>query len=188
MYLFFNWVSSQWYIALLDRNKNIVEQKRFSIAWNESTLTTQIIDWFLKEVSVSYSDIENIICVVWPWSFTWIRTISLVVNTLSFIYPHIELTPVNFFDLYDTYPVIKSSSKRDLFVKMSESDIIEVMSNELFEEKCLSHTIYWDTNPERFATHRDIVSDINYRDIISNIEIKKYKTLAPLYIKKPNIS
>lgn len=58
--------------------------------------------------------------------------ISLVVNTLAYIYPHIFLTGISFFDMYDAYPIIKTSSKKDLFVKREKYASIEVVSNEDF--------------------------------------------------------
>lgn len=188
MYLFFNGVSSTWYIALLDREKNIIASDSFHISWNESTQTIPIIDKFLAAQAVGYEDIENIMCVVWPWSFTWIRTISLVVNTLAYTHINIQLTPVNFFDLYNKYPIVKSSSKRDLFVKQSKSDIIQVMSNSDFEVSMKHAHVFWDTNSERFQKKIHIYWDIEYKDIIKNIVLQDATRIAPLYIKKPNIS
>lgn len=188
MYLFFNWVSSQWYVALLDNNKNIVASDEFQISWNESTQTIPIIDIFLASQWVDYKDIENIICVAGPWSFTWIRTISLVVNTLAYTYKNIKLTSVNFFDLFNNYPIVKSSSKRDLFVKFSKSDIISVMSNSDFEGSCESKQIYWDTSTDRFSKEISLASDIDYKTVLKNITLDDAIRIAPLYIKKPNIS
>jgi len=36
---------------------------------------------------------------------------------------------VNYFDLFDQYPIVKQSSKRDMFVKKEKNTIIEIMSN-----------------------------------------------------------
>jgi tRNA A37 threonylcarbamoyladenosine modification protein TsaB len=188
MYLFFNGVSSHWYIALLDEDKNIIVSETFHIEWNESTKTIPIIDMFLESQKLEYSAIQNIICVVGPWSFTWIRTISLVVNTLAYTYKHIKLTPVNFFDLYSDYPIVKSSSKRDLFVKRSKSAIIEVMSNSDFEEKMEGTKIFWDTDIGRFEKEIHISHDIDYETLLKTIALQDTTRIAPLYIKKPNIS
>ena len=188
MYIFFDWVSSEWYIALVDTNKDIIASDNFQISWNESTQTIPIIDEFLTAQKVNYTDIENIMCVAGPWSFTWIRTISLVVNTLAYTYKNIKLTSVNFFDLYDTYPIVKSSSKRDLFVKYSKSDIIQVLSNTDFENLREDNHIYWDTNCDRFTKDISISQKIDYQKVIKNIAITDTSKIAPLYIKKPNIS
>lgn len=188
MYLFFNGVSSEWYIALLSSDKKITAYDTFEISWNESTQTIPIIDEFLSAQNITYEQIKNIICVVGPWSFTGIRTISLVVNTLAFTYWHIKLTPVNFFDLYNRYPIVKSSSKRDLFVKMNKSAIIEVISNSEFEKNCSESNIFGDTDTSRFERAINISSEIEYSEVLAAIDIADETRLAPLYIKKPNIS
>lgn len=90
---------------------------------------------FLSSMNTKIKDIENIVVVHGPGSFTGIRTIVLLVNTLSFIYPKLHLTPLSFFDMYKNYPICKTSSKRDLFVKYSKSAIIEVVKNEELESK-----------------------------------------------------
>jgi len=132
--------------------------------------------------------IQTIICVAGPGSFTGIRTISLVVNTLAYIYTHISLISVNFFDLYSDYPAVKSSSKRDLFVKMSKSDTIEVMTNADFETLCQQVTIYGDTNSERFTKDIQIRDTIDYKNVLKNIDGTHCDRISPLYIKKPNIT
>lgn len=188
MYLFFDGVSSDWYIWLFDENRALIASESFLIHGNESTQTIPVIDSFLKKQSILYEDIENIVTVVGPWSFTGIRTISLVVNSLSYIYPNIYLTAYNFFDLYDRYPIVKASSKRDLFVKWEKSATIAIIQNEDFNEKIQQDIIYGDINLERFSKNIEIKKNIDYEDIFQNIELSGQKQVAPLYIKKPNIS
>lgn len=188
MYLFFNGVSSDAYIALISPDREIISSQSFEISGNESTKTIPIIDHFLSKNSICYENIENIITVVWPGSFTGIRTISLVVNTLAYIYPNIHLTPVNFFDLFTSYPIVKSSSKRDLFVKYLNSATIEIITNTDFEKSFPSGKIYGDVNLERFENNYDISRDIDYTQICKDISFMDLKKLSPLYIKKPNIS
>ena len=94
-----------------------------------------MIDEFLVRQKISYEQIQNIVCVVGPGSFTGIRMVTLVVNTITFIYPHIFLTPLSFFELYHEYPIIKTCSKQDLFVKWEKSGTIEVITNADFLEK-----------------------------------------------------
>jgi hydrogenase maturation factor len=72
--------------------------------------------------------LENIVVVNGPGSFTGIRTISLIANTINYVIKK-DLTEFSYFDLFDTYPICKPSSKRDTFVKKSESDEIEIIQN-----------------------------------------------------------
>jgi hypothetical protein len=43
------------------------------------------------------------------------------------------LTPISFFDLYNNYPIIKSSSKRDSFFKKEKNSPIEIIYNDELE-------------------------------------------------------
>jgi hypothetical protein len=45
------------------------------------------------------------------------------------------MTALSYFQLYNKYPIIKASSKRDCFVQMKENSKIEIISNEILEEK-----------------------------------------------------
>ena len=188
MYIFFDWVSSDWFVGLFNDHKQLIASKRFEIAGNESTQTIPIIDTFLTKNSLKYADITHIVCVIGPGSFTGIRTISLVVNTLAYIHPHILLSWVNFFDMYSDYPIVKSSSKRDLFVKYNESAIIEVVKNEDFEKSFPWTKIYGDTNLTKFEKNFNIERQIDYESFFQDYSCEDKKTLAPLYFKKPNIT
>ena len=188
MYLFFDGVSTSGYIWFFWEDKTCIAQESFLIWGNESSKATPLIDNFLKKNAISYEQIQNIITVVWPGSFTGIRTVSLIINTLAYIYPHISLSPVNFFDLYRSYPIVKASSKRDLFVKWEKSATIEVVSNQFFEENLVWSLIFWDINMERFQREIELNSKRDYENVLNNITLQDLKKIAPLYIKKPNIS
>jgi hypothetical protein len=188
MHLFFDWVSSKWYLAIFSEKREIIAEEYFEISGNESTKSIPMIDDFLSSQGVSYDDIENIVVVVGPGSFTGIRTISLVVNSLSYIYPKIKLTAVNFFDMYNNFPIVKSSSKRDLFVKYQKSATIEIQQNHDFISKFSWMTIYGDTNNLEICEKYEVLQTIDYKSFIKNITLQNEKRIAPLYIKKPNIS
>jgi len=154
MYLFFDGVSTQWFIWFFSGKRELLCSERFSISWNESTKTISI---------------------------------TLVVNTLAFIYPHISLTTLWFFDLYDSYPIVKASSKRDLFVKMWKSDIIQIVKNDDFCDMYSWDQIFGDINPW-VLWNFTITNDVDYEDVFRKVSIDDSKTIAPMYIKKPNIS
>lgn len=165
-----------------------ISSHSFEIAGNESSKSISIIDDFIRANNFTYQGIDTIICVNGPGSFTGIRTISLVVNTLSFIYPHISLTSLSFFDLYDSYPIAKASSKRDLFVKYKKWDIIQIQSNITFEEHLQTQIIYGDMNQQVFTKPLHIIWYVDYNKICKNLKLRNDIKIAPLYIKKPNIS
>lgn len=189
MYLFLNAVSKEGSIILFDDKKTIIEKENLSIVWEESSKLIDFVDNFLKKNSISYNEIENLVVVNWPGSFTWIRAICLVANTLSYIYTNLRLTEFSYFDLYKDYPIVKASSKRDLFVKKSKNNIIEVIKNEDFLNYIKSeqiNTIYW----EEFAWLEDIKvqKSISYVNLIKETILKDEKQIDAYYIKKPSIS
>lgn len=188
-YLFLDAVSTQGYIAVFDvHTKKEQAAHSFIMLGNESTKLLKEIDRFFLQHNISYLDIQNIACVVGPGSFTGVRTISLIVNALAYSYPNIYLTALNFFDLYDTYPIVKTSSKRDIFVKYSKNDIIEIIKNDIFSEKYTWEKVYGDIELERFDRKYNLSSEIDYRSLMQKIDFTDEKRLSPLYIKKPNIS
>lgn len=186
MKLFINTIAKNAYLWLFDENKKVFAEKYFEIKGNESSLLLPKIEEFLKENNLKYSDIENFIVVNWPGSFTWVRTAVLAINTINFI-THKNITPISYFDLFDNYPIIKSSSRRDSFFKKDKNSEIEIWENEKikkFLEKNNISKINWDWNLENI----EILENIDYYDIINKIELQKNKKITPLYIKKPNIS
>lgn len=198
MNIFIDAVSSNWVLILFDNNRIILSKQNISVVANESSLLVNIIDEFLKKNKTSYYDLENIVVVNWPWSFTWIRAIVLIVNTINFIINK-NITPINYFDLFNSFPIIKTSSKRDLFVKFNKDSKIEVLTNEDFLDiinKEKIDIIYWDLTNNlvdnvwdlEFKKIFEIKNNINYGNIIKNIDFKILKIIEPLYIKKPLIS
>lgn len=188
MYLVFDGVSQEGYIWLYDSDRQHIFSERFHISGNESTLTISVIHNFLNKHWIFYWEIENIIVIVGPGSFTGIRTISLVVNTLAYIHKNIYLTPINIFDLYDSYPIVIPSSKRDLFVKWKKWAIIEVLQNTDFEAQSLWKDIYGDIDTSRFVSEYICHSARDYESFLCDCKLQELKKVAPLYMKKPNIS
>jgi hypothetical protein len=51
------------------------------------------------------------------------------------------MTTLSYFDLFENYPIIKSSSRRDHFVKLNISSNIEIIENELLEKQLIDDKI-----------------------------------------------
>ena len=99
------------------------------------------------------------------------------------------MTTLSYFDLFENYPIIKSSSRRDHFVKLNISSNIEIIENELLEKQLIDDKIkvvYWESWFE--FQNIEILEKIDYNHIIKELELKKDTKIEPLYIKKPNIS
>jgi hypothetical protein len=46
----------------------------------------------------------------------------------------LKLTPISYFDLFKTYPIIKASSKRDSFFKKDKNSSVEIIYNDELEK------------------------------------------------------
>jgi hypothetical protein len=49
-------------------------------------------------------------------------------------------------------------------------------------------TIYGDTNNLEICEKYEVLQTIDYKSFIKNITLQNEKRIAPLYIKKPNLS
>lgn len=190
MNLFINSVSAQWILILFDNERNIISEKQIEVLMNESSSLLWFIDDFLVDNNLTYQDIATIVVVHWPGSFTGIRTVSLIVNSIAFAVPSLSITPISFFDLLDLYPFIKSSSKRDLFVKKAKTDKIEIVKNDDFLNYLQENTIqkvYWDVVTD-FLWDIPLDFSVDYKQIITDINLDTQREITPLYLKKPNIT
>lgn len=185
MNIFINAVSSQGKLIIFDDTRNIIGSQDIEIAGNESSRLSGMLDIFLQEHRVDYSDITNIVVVAGPGSFTGVRTICLMVNTIAFSVG-CSITPVSYFDLFSDPIVVKQSSKRDVFLYRSESGV-SVLSNQEFLEYCDTNEITQLAGEAASISEKEIIENIDYYDIIRTIVLQKETRIAPLYIKKPNI-
>ena len=188
MNLFLDSISSPAYMCLFDDKRNIIKDIFVNVTWNESSKIIPELTLFLQNNNIDFDTIENTVVVNGPGSFTWVRTTVLIVNTLNYVIKK-NMTPVHYFELFDQYPIIKSSSRRDHFVKKNKNSEIEIIENWELEEYIHQNNInnvYWETgyNFENIT----ILEKIDYSSIIQKLELKKYTKIEPLYIKKPNIS
>ncbi len=189
MNLFLNAVSKKARLILFDDNRHIVASLELDVAWNESEKLIWLLNEFLADNNINYNNLENLVVVAWPGSFTWVRTIVLMINTINFVIDKF-ITKLSFFDLFDNYPIIKTSSKRDCFLQKSRDSGIEIISNDdlkYYLEQNNILKIYWDFDISKLEAV-EIFDKIDYSSIIKEIKFSDSKIIEPLYIKKPNIS
>lgn len=188
MNLFMNSISNPCYLALFDNNREITASLELEVKWNESSKLIPELHNFLEKNQIDQNDLENIVVVNGPWSFTWVRTTVLIANTLNYVIKK-NMTALSYFDLFSNFPVIKSSSKRDCFVQKSAGEEIKIILNNELDNYFIENNIaewFWEAGFEFKQTV--IVEKIDYTCIIQNIEFQKLSKIEPLYIKKPNIS
>lgn len=100
------------------------------------------------------------------------------------------LCPLSFFDLYDSYPIVKQSSRRDVFVKSAKNATIEILPIVELQELLASHTQVYGSF-ELSLLGRDTIElqeSYHISDILRDRDITEMKYIEPLYIKHPNIS
>lgn len=189
MNLFINTISNQAHIIIFDDNRDIIDDISWEAKWNESSTLIPQIDLILKNNKLKYNDLNNIVVVNGPWSFTWIRTTVLAANSINFIINK-KMSAISYFELFNSYPIIKSSSKRDCFVKWDSNSKIEIIENEKLINNILDkniNEIYWDAG---LISNVDlkIFDKIDYTNIIKSLKFDNLEQIDALYIKKPNIS
>lgn len=185
MNLFIDTLSEVNVLILFDNNKQIIKKYDFDVKMNESTKLIPEIDNFLKSNVLTYNDLDNIVVVNWPWSFTWIRTLVILVNTINFVIKK-SITPITFFDLYDNYPIFKRSSKKDSFLKLSKNSEIEIILNDELEYKLLKDNLLnlnWCSDFANFNVNKSP----NYQKVLDKLVLQDNKLIEPFYLKKPNI-
>ena len=172
MDIFIDTISDTATILLFDKNRQIIDQIKWMVKGNESSTLIPQIDKLLKINNINYNDLENIVVVNGPWSFTWVRTTVLAANSINYIINE-NMTAISYFDLFNTYPIVKTSSKRDCFVKKDKNSKIEIITNEVLESEWIDIKT---------------IEKVNYASIIKEIKLDNKKQIEALYIKKPNIS
>ena len=107
-------------------------------------------------------------------------------HTINFVIKK-NLTALTYFDLFDTYPIIKASSKKDSFIKFWENEEIKILQN----DEILNLLKNSDTKKINSCSiiewfEVNLVPD--YEKIIKNLKLDTKKIIQPFYLKKPNIS
>ncbi len=172
MNIFIDTISDTATILLFDNNRNIINKIQWIVKGNESSTLIPQIDKLLKTNNIDYKDLENIVVVNGPGSFTWVRTTVLAINSINYIINK-NITAISYFDLFDTYPIVKTSSKRDCFVQKNKNSKIEIIPNDILKEQNISI---------------EKIEKVDYLSIIKKIKLDNKKQIEALYIKKPNIS
>lgn len=185
MNIFLDTVSPKNALIIFNDEREIIDFYEFDVRLNESTLLIEEFDRFLQRNHLSYRDITHMVVVNGPGSFTWVRTTVLMANTINFVTQK-HMTPLSYFQLFDTYPIVKTSSKRDVFVQWSASSPVEVVSNEYFEEMLWKNAFEkwsWDYNMSTQENH----AYVDYQKIIRNLSLQAHTQIEAQYFKKPNI-
>lgn len=188
MYLFIDTISPKNALFLTDEKNQVIQEYFFDVRLQESSRLIEEVDQFLKSLGVDYMSLKKIAVVNWPWSFTGVRTSVLLANTMNYVIKW-EMYALSYFDLFDSYPIVKSSSKRDVFLKKSSWSEIEIISNEDFISYVTSNNISQIYGDIGFELEIERISEVDYQKAVKKAFLSQaFQKIEPLYLKKPNIS
>ncbi len=188
MNLFIDTISPKNVLILFDDEKNIIHNYFFDVRLQESSRLIEEIDMFLQKYQISYFDIQKIVVVHGPWSFTGVRTTVLLANTLNYVVGG-NMFFLSYFDLFTTFPIVKSSSKRDVFFKKDFVSDVEILSHEVLIQRIENEKIPYIFGDVSWDFWVEIYTEVDYKNVLQNLSFAHpQKRIEPLYLKKPNIS
>jgi hypothetical protein len=180
MVLFINPISETIRIFVLEIGE-VVEVRHTSTIpkWNDyDEFLETINDIFLRH------NIDSIWCVIWPWTFTRMRIVTLTLNTFSLV-KNIELKACHFFDIVQGANPILQANDREYI---------------LLTENCPELKGPWDIESDTiytgYATKNDFTDTKNFIEYSEDIQyitkifqsLPRVERLAPVYLKEPHIT
>lgn len=132
---------------------------------------------------VDRHSIKEIWCVCGPWAFTWVRIVTLTLNTLA-LSKHIQLKGCHFFELIKNHIPALRANEREYIIAID--GLNQLKEKNLIEEG--SYMGYGEKND--FTNKGDF---IEYREDIREIvtlfaEKPCTDNLSPIYLKDPHIT
>ena len=131
MYLFIDTVSYPATYILFDSKRHIVSQEFIELRGRESEYFLVSISEFLKKSRMEYENLEGVIVVNGPGSFTAMRIITLTVNTLSFVHP-VPLYSIDYFVLSELskreYPVLLRANRGEYMIQKKKTSLPKLIA------------------------------------------------------------
>lgn len=98
MHLFINTIPETSIYILFDSERNIRGRKTLELRGYESEQFLVTLEQFLSEYSLTLDELEGIVVVNGPGSFTAMRIVTLTLNTIAFVHK-VPLYSLDFFHL-----------------------------------------------------------------------------------------
>lgn len=131
MYLLIDTISTPATYILFDSGKDIVSQESLELKGRESEHFLISLSEFLLNNKLEYQDLDGVIVVNGPGSFTAMRIITLTINTLSFVHP-IPLYSINYFMLGElsgwNFPILIRANRGEYLIQQSKNSSPELIS------------------------------------------------------------
>lgn len=189
MHLFINTIPETSAYILFDSEKSICGQQTLGLKWHESEQFLATLEEFLTENSLVFEELEGIVVVNGPGSFTAMRIVTLTLNTIAFVHK-VPLYSIDFFTLatlgWLEYPMLVKANRGEYLVKKSWEDLPMIVP--IDEIPSGHYAGLGDIND--FANREiSIQSEIDYSAVIRNLSLDVLEErVEPFYIKKPNIT
>jgi len=187
--LFIDTLSSPAFICLFDIDKSIKDSISWVARHAEFDTLTESIDTVINRNNLEYNQIKEIICIVWPGGFTWIRVTTLVANTLgySFWIPLHPITAREFFkDQICPLPWILPLTKTEVILWEKSEQLLPT----IVKINTLYNICAYSSNHSDPILGEDIPYNQanNYELFLKNFtQPEKVSLLQPLYARDPNI-
>ncbi|MDD2487530.1 MAG: hypothetical protein PHS92_04115 [Candidatus Gracilibacteria bacterium] len=188
MLLFIDAISTKGALILFDDNK-IINESLLDIKGKEYNNLLEKTDEFLKSNSLNFGEITGIAVINGPGGFTGTRVITLMINTLIFVYG-IPVDAIDYFRFLELseipYPIIIKANRSEYLIKTS-SKVLPVIK--VIDE--MDEGEYFGIGDKTDFENKNIYIKSNggYSNFIRNYVFEgKNDRIEPIYIKKPNIT
>lgn len=189
MYLLINTLSPSATYLLFNSERKVVSEEVLDIHGRESEYFLESLLLFLERNSLEYKDLEGVVTVNGPGSFTAMRIITLTLNTLSLVHK-VPLYSIDSFALGELsgwrHPILIRANRGEYLLQ----EYID-SSPKLVAIPDLPSGSYFGFGEENDFANQDISieSTLDYESICRNITLANpVERMEPLYIKKPNIT
>lgn len=189
MYLLIDTISIPATYILFDSEKDIVSEEHLELRGQESECFLDSLSAFLLKNNLEYRDLDGVVVVNGPGSFTAMRIITLTVNTLSFVH-RIPLYGIDYFRLAELagaeFPMLIRANRGEYLKKETK-----YTPPELRAIPEISPGNYWGIGDANDFTNPgiSIQSTLRYQLFCSNFLFEHpTERIEPFYIKKPNIT
>lgn len=131
MYLFIDTISIPVTYILFNSERDIVSQESLELKGRESEYFLISLLELITKNNLEYKDLEGVIVVNGPGSFTAMRIITLTINTLSFVH-HTPLYSMNYFTLGELsgwgYPILLRANRGEYLIQKNKDMIPELIT------------------------------------------------------------
>ena len=189
MFLFIDTISENATYLLFDDHRREVDRISLRLKGQESEQFFLSLEAFVLKNQCVFQELRGIVVVNGPGGFTSMRIITLVVNTIAFIY-NVPLYPIDFFAFAQyagaEFPMLLKANRGEYLLKE-----LPTAATYIVPIDAMPAGQYSGIGDENDFVNRgiSIQSDLDYTRFLQEyVFCVPRKKIDPIYIKKPNIS